>query len=409
MPEERRQTSLNYQWTEILKAVALEVLGQPTERRGTEWRYGRRLSMVVNVGGPRGGTWRDFEAGHGGGALELLRHHQGLDKAQALEWLRARGLLQDNRPGAPGSAESRATVIACSRDGRNRENAGTEQASRPTSDVDRRLGWAKSWWDGSQQIPTSPDHPARRWISHRKLWRPELPLPSSVRWTPATGEHTGAGSIVALAAPPVAWAAAWPGLPDAAAVQLVHVDDHGQPALDRRADKGGLEKQTVGAAQGAAVVLGNPRLPEASALAHVAEDLANALALASRFEGTAIAALGPPGMMGQDQLLAQWLAGATHGVRVHCDAADPKHGSPPAGRRAAAMLMVAVNGRRRRGSDRPSGPRLQGLRRAVRPGAGPRPAAGRVGGLRQDPPGNHRLAALGDRPGGHHRPAGAGR
>ena len=78
-------------WPEILRAVALEVLGQPTERRGDEWRYGRRGSLVVNVGGRRAGTWRDFEAGRGGGALEMLRHYQGLDKPQALDWLRSRG------------------------------------------------------------------------------------------------------------------------------------------------------------------------------------------------------------------------------------------------------------------------------------------------------------------------------
>lgn len=328
-------------WPEILRAVALEVLGQPTERRGTEWRYGRRGSVVVNVGGQRAGSWWDFEAGHGGGALELLRHHQGLDKAQALEWLRARALLHDHRPG------SRATVIACAGDHRNPEDAGNrpptteERASGTDPDVARRLRWARSWWDGSQGIPTSPDHPARRWLAHRKLWRPELPLPAAVRWAPATGQHTGAGSIVALAAPPVAWAATWPDLPDVAAVQLVHVDAQGQPALDRPAGEGGLEKRTVGVAHGSAVILGNPQLPDASTPVHVAEGLADALALASRHEGPAIAALGTSGMMAGP--LAHWLASAAQGVRVHCDADEAKQGRPPAGRRAAAVLMVAVN------------------------------------------------------------------
>ena len=330
-------------WPEILKAVALEVLGQPTERRGTEWRYGRHGSLVVNTGGQRAGTWRDFEAGQGGGALELLRHYQALDKPQALEWLRSRGLLQDSRP------ESCPTVIVCTRDHRRAQNAGNrapapqERASGPDPDALRRTGWARSWWNASQTIPTSPEHPARRWLANRRLWRPELPLPAAVRWAPATGQHTGAGCIVALAAQPVAWAAAWPELPTVAAVQLVHVDVQGQPALDRPAEAGGREKRAMGMLQGAAVVLGNPLLPEASAPAHVAEGLADALALASRIEGAAVAALGTSGMMGQDQLLAQWLAGAAQGVRIHCDADEPKQGRPPAGRRAAAVLMVAVN------------------------------------------------------------------
>ena len=333
-------------WTEILKATALEVLGQPRERRGNEWRYGRHGSLVVNVGGTRGGSWRDFEAGQGGGALELLRHYQGLDNPQALEWLRARGLLQDSRPGAPGRPESRPTMIVCTRDHRGANTAGNsattpqEQASGPDPDVLERIRRARSWWEASQPVPTSPEHPARRWLANRKLWRPELPLPAAVRWAPAAGQHTGAGSIVALAAQPVAWAAAWPELPNVAAVQLVHVDAQGQPALDRPTQDGGLAKRTIGQAQGAAVVLGNPQLPEASAPVHVAEGLADALALASRHEGTAIAALGTSGMM--DGLLAQWLADAALGARVHADTDEAKQGRPPAGRRAAATLMLAV-------------------------------------------------------------------
>ena len=88
--------------------------------------------------------------------------------------------------------------------------------------------------------------------------------------------------------------------------------------------------------------LGNPLLPEASAPAHIAEGLADALGLASRVEGTAAATLGTSGMMGQDQLLARWLASAAQGVRIHCDADEPKQGRPPAGRRAAAVLMLAI-------------------------------------------------------------------
>ena len=102
----------------------------------------------------------------------------------------------------------------------------------------------------------------RRWLANRRLWRPELPLPAAVRWAPATGQHTGAGSIVALAPPPVAWAAAWPELPTVAAVQLVHVDAQGQPALDRPAEAGGREKRAMGMLQGAAVVLGNHLLAQ---------------------------------------------------------------------------------------------------------------------------------------------------
>ena len=86
-------------------------------------------------------------------------------------------------------------------------------------------------------------------------------------------------------------------------------------------------------------MLGNPQLSDASVPAHVAEGLADALGLASRHEGTAAAVLGTSGLM--DQQLARWLAGAL-GVQIHADVDEPKHGRPPAGRRAAAILMEAV-------------------------------------------------------------------
>ena len=154
-------TTVSADWAEILKAVALEVLGQPAERRGNEWRYGRHGSLVVNISGQRAGTWRDFEAGHGGGTLELLRHYQDLDKPQALEWLRAQGLLPNSRP------ESRPTVITCTGDQPRAQNAGNrapapqERASGPDPDLLRRIDRARSWWQASQSIPTSTEHPAR--------------------------------------------------------------------------------------------------------------------------------------------------------------------------------------------------------------------------------------------------------
>ena len=223
-------------WTGILKLVALEVRGQPEVRPGNEWRYGRKGSLVVNVGGERAGTWRDFEAGHGGRVLAFLHHYQGLDKAAALDWLHTRGLLQGSDPGAHERFENRPA--------RNPGPAPLEQAPGLVPDSLKRLRRAQSWWRWSRPIPRSPEHPARRWLADRKLWRPELPLPSPIRWAPATGQQIGAGSIVALSARPAAWEAAWPHLPDVAAVQLIHVDVQGQPALDWFAHDGGQTKRT---------------------------------------------------------------------------------------------------------------------------------------------------------------------
>ena len=322
-------------WTEILKAVALEISGQPTEHRGLEWRYGRHGSLVVNVGGQRAGVWHDFEAGQGGGALEFLRHYQGLDKRQALEWLRVRGLLQGSPQSIPRRPQTPTTIIASHIDQQR-----PSEPIAPNPQAHNRLERAHSWWNRSQQIPTSQNHPARKWLANRKLWRAELPLPAAVRWIPATGRHTGAGTIVALAAKPEAWETAWPDLPVLATVQLVHIDKTGRPVLDRPAENGGLSKRTLGLAQGAVVVLGNPCLQEVQESIHIAEGLADAIALASRHEGTAIAALGTSGMT--DGTLAKWLASSYYSIQIHCDADEPKQGRPPAGRRAAATLLLAI-------------------------------------------------------------------
>ena len=219
---------------------------------------------------------------------------------------------------------------------------------------------ARSLWATSQQIPASPGHPARRWLATRNLWRPELPLPTAVRWLPSEahkpGPHTGAGSILAAIAPPHVWAEAWPEMPIPQAVQLIAVNANGQPAFDRPARKGGLQKRTLGTAGGGLVLLGNPVLADAWGPVRVAEGLADALALTSRFEGPAVALLGTAGFDSRD--VAQWLANA-EGCMIHSDADGP-------GQDAARRLRRAVQD-------------AGGAARAVLPGVEGAKDAGAVG------------------------------
>ena len=141
-----------------------------------------------------------------------------------------------------------------------------------------------------------------------------------MRWLPDYDRrHTGAGALVAVAAPP----AAWPNPPQPAAVQLVSIDAEGNPAPDRPADTGGLDKRTLGARDGAVVLLGNPSLAVAVAPVEVAEGLADALALAARADAPAIATLGTGEMVSGN--LAHWLADASR-VRVYADRDAAKDG-----------------------------------------------------------------------------------
>ena len=192
-------------------------------------------------------------------------------------------------------------------------------------------------WAETEAIPKDADHPARRWFANRNLWRPEVEVPTPLRWIPASrtrpGPHTGAGSLVALLAKPTAWAEAWPRLPSPQAVEIVAVDQDGNPALDRPQQDGGLGKRTLGDKTGAVLILGNPLLAGIDAPVRVAEGVADALALAARFTGPAVASMGDAGMNADG--FAVWLTGAAAGAVIHAD-------NDTAGQRAASRLCGAV-------------------------------------------------------------------
>ena len=314
IPSQASPLTPDADWPQLLRQAALRFLGEPAKRHRGEWRYRSRGSLVVHVEGPRAGTWRDFEGGSGGDVLDFLENFSGLDHARALGWLTGRPSPQVSR--------------------RSNHPPGQEEAAKGHVDL------VRSRWTASEPIPANPDHPARRWLVRRRLWWPSLPPPPGVRWLDARGPHTGAGSIIALAAPPSAWLDAWPQLPLPVGVQLVHVDADGRPALDRPAEKGGLPKRTFGRARGAVLIIGDPILRETLTPARVAEGLADTLALASRHEGPVICTFGTSGL--RSLTLARWLAGAPRRVLVHSDRDPPKDGLPPGGRRAAATLWMAI-------------------------------------------------------------------
>ena len=143
-----------------------------------------------------------------------------------------------------------------------------------------------------------------------------------------------------------------PGLPAAQAVQLVNVNAEGAPALDRPADVKGLEKRTHGSTVEAVAIFGNPALALAFAPVRVAEGIADALALAARYEGPAVATLGTAGLRDQTETLTNWLTNAPRGVMVHAD-----DDANAAGAEAARVLCrrIRLNGAEARAVFPPSG------------------------------------------------------
>ena len=79
--------------------LAVELLGKPTFRAGQEWRWGRKGSLSVVIGGARAGMWFDHEAGQGGGFVDLVGRVLGLSRGDATDWIADRiGMGGRHRP-----------------------------------------------------------------------------------------------------------------------------------------------------------------------------------------------------------------------------------------------------------------------------------------------------------------------
>lgn len=96
----------------IAADVARALLGEPNPALSTrtEFRYGSRGSLAVHVAGPRAGTWRDHEAGEGGGILALIGRQTGQHNGAAVEWLRAHGFADAAPALAPAPHRPRRIV-----------------------------------------------------------------------------------------------------------------------------------------------------------------------------------------------------------------------------------------------------------------------------------------------------------
>ena len=75
----------------LMEPVAIRLLGEPSQKRGNDWRYGTRGSLSVDI---KNGRWFDYEANKGGGVLELIRRKQYGDP---MLWLRSVGLADPSR------------------------------------------------------------------------------------------------------------------------------------------------------------------------------------------------------------------------------------------------------------------------------------------------------------------------
>ena len=224
--------------------------------------------------------------------LALVMREERLDKAGALAWLETQGFLSSlsgrGRVGAYGSVSRKAVAAQSPYSPANRGN---------TTMTHERRGKDALRWIRSQILPIADahDHPIRRWMAKRNLWRPELPLPPSLRWIPADASlfrrsHSGAGAIAFPLAPVSAWRTAYPETPPPTAVQLVCIDAEGERADYENSQGRRVDKPKFGNARLAIWAIGD--VTGDSAI--VCEGAADALALAAREPDPVIATLTTP-------------------------------------------------------------------------------------------------------------------
>ena len=318
-PLARRLIVADWTWNRARDAAA--GAGWKRTRRGE--RRGR-----CQCGGERDRAW--IRGGRGGAVLAGC--NAGCSGVDVLRW------LFGEAPAAPAmiggrlapepfgeSAARNAGPVARRNDGPRVRPLRRPAAPKPLAappGVHAKPDRAAALWAESLPVPLDPAHPARLWAARRHLWRPLDPWPDALRWL-----EDGGGSLVAAFAPVPDWIEAHPPA-SPPGVQLVHVAADGSP----RTDAGGLGKRSHGCMSGAVAVIGCP-LDTAPAV-HVAEGIADALAIAARASGTALAVGGTSGF----SKLAPALAALAVPVIAWPDGDAP-------GRNAAAGLVAKLRDR----------------------------------------------------------------
>jgi hypothetical protein len=85
------QHSASIDFVRAMGPVAIELLGEPSQRSRDEYRFGTHGSMSVDL---RKGTFYDHEVGKGGGVVDLVMSRANTDRPGAIQWLRDRRLLE---------------------------------------------------------------------------------------------------------------------------------------------------------------------------------------------------------------------------------------------------------------------------------------------------------------------------
>ena len=238
-----------------IAAIADGLLGQPTttERGGMVRRYGRRGSLKVDC---QHGVWRDFEAGLGGGMVDLVARELRLDRRAAWEWLAQGGA-------APGRRDDAARAAALA-------EAAREDA--------KRIAEAATIWRAAVPIDGTM---AAAYLARRGLGN--VHHGGQLRFAPdlVCGRWRGPVMVARVINP---------GTGRGQAVHLTPIGPHGRARGD---DGEPIAKRVRGKAAGGVIALA---APDADGRLGVAEGIETALGAARAADWPTISALSAGGM-----------------------------------------------------------------------------------------------------------------
>ena len=181
-------------WANIAPDVARMLWGAAAREKQDEWRWGSNGSRKLDL---RRGLWTDYEAGDSGGVLALVEREKGVDRAGALNWLRAEGFIAEN-PGSGAYRQKTAPAQSPYSDDFRPTRARIPTDARkpqPTPQIRRNDELL------SQRQSAQGAAPVREWFGRFGLGEH---IPDSLRWidaaainaSRAVADTEGAGAIV---------------------------------------------------------------------------------------------------------------------------------------------------------------------------------------------------------------------